>query len=105
MRSCKMKNSIIISGLSALISFILLSCSSGGPSAPTLDSKNQSTHDPLAWSDTDRADTHYLWGYYLLYLNPEIGDFEVMPVRNITGHWNVLKWLEQAPCTDCLKIV
>ncbi|HEX9745970.1 MAG TPA: hypothetical protein VGB30_11145 [bacterium] len=48
---------------------------------------------------------HQLWGYYLLYINPDdFSDFEIVKVRSVAGHWNVVQWLEQFPCSNCLQI-
>jgi hypothetical protein len=29
---------------------------------------------------------------------------EVIPLRQVAGHWNVLKFLEQGPCTNCVSV-
>ncbi len=47
---------------------------------------------------------HYLWNYHLIYVNLRENEFEVIPVRQVADHWNILGFLEQGPCTDCLKI-
>jgi len=62
---------------------------------PALEGTNPSVHSA----------NHYLWGYYLFYVNPESNGIEVVPVREVADHWNVLKWLEQGPCTNCVSIV
>ena len=54
---------------------------------------------------TDRTGGHYLWGYYLFIHDPGENSLRSIPVRNVGTHWNVLKWLEQGPCTSCVSIV
>ena len=31
-------------------------------------------------------------------------EFEIIPFRTAEMHWNALKWLEQGPCTNCVKL-
>ncbi len=47
---------------------------------------------------------HYLWAYHMIYVDPVELKFEILPVRLTTGHLNVLKFLEQGPCTDCVAL-
>ena len=47
---------------------------------------------------------HYLWAYSLVAVDAERKKVEVIPVREAGIHWNVLSWLEQGPCTDCLRL-
>ncbi len=51
------------------------------------------------------ASSRYLWGLYQIVIDPQHWKAEVAPDRQGQIHWNTLKWLEQAPCTNCLKIV
>jgi len=94
-----------ISVLSILLALFLVSCSGGGPTIPQLSSNEESAIKHQTDVDAHRQNTHSLLGYYLIYLNPADLESEVVPVRSVAGHWNALKWLEQAPCTDCLKLV
>jgi hypothetical protein len=48
--------------------------------------------------------SHYLWGYYRVSIDPEKLIAEIVPFRSTTGHNNVLKFLEQGPCTTCFKL-
>ncbi len=91
--------------LALLLPALICGCSgSDSPSAPTLpDEAEYADSHPV----TSRAGNHSLWLYSLIYIdasNPEEIEFEIVPVRKTSIHWNVLSWLEQAPCTDCLKI-
>lgn len=47
---------------------------------------------------------HQLWGYYDILLDPDASVYEVFPRRDLVTHYNVLKYLEVSPCTNCLKV-
>jgi hypothetical protein len=47
---------------------------------------------------------HFLWSYQLVYIDPAVKTTEILPVRLAATHWNILQWLEQKPCANCLKI-
>ena len=51
------------------------------------------------------ADSHQLWGYYLIEVSEDHQKAEVMPLREVAQHFNALFWLETSPCTDCVKIL
>ncbi|MFH1676635.1 MAG: hypothetical protein ABIC40_06375 [bacterium] len=53
---------------------------------------------------TDSSGNHYLWGYYLVKIDPETMESEIVPVRQAETHLNVVKYLEQGTCKDCFKI-
>jgi len=60
-----------------------------------------STTDAIA---APYANNHYLWAYYTISIDPVTLEVEVLPNRQVADHWNILNWIEQAPCTDCLSI-
>ncbi len=41
----------------------------------------------------------------MIVVDPEEKGFEIVPLRQVASHWNVVLWLEQAPCTDCMNIL
>jgi len=90
---------ILILGM--LLTAVLSGCSgSGNPGFP---GSTQLTHQ-----NTNQQTSHYLWAYNLVHVRrSETGNIEVevIPVRQSLGHWNVLFWTEQLPCTDCMKIL
>lgn len=47
---------------------------------------------------------HYLLAFEGIFVDPLSGHFKIIPLRDAEIHWNVLKFLEQGPCTDCVKI-
>jgi len=61
--------------------------------------------EPSAESGNDNGQAgHYLWGFYWIACDPAKDIIEVVPSRQVSGHWNVLKWLEQGPCLNCVSI-
>jgi len=51
--------------------------------------------------------SHSLLSYNLIGVDatdPDNIRYEIIPVRIASGHMNVLSWLEESPCDDCLKI-
>ncbi len=93
--------------LAFLLAVIICGCSgTNSPSSPTLPDEVESTPGTTAdaQSMTSQAGNHYLWAYHFVYVNPEENEFEIVPIRQTSIHWNVLSWLENGPCTNCLKI-
>jgi hypothetical protein len=85
-----------------LIAGWLLGCSgSGGPVTPSQPGQCLAqTQIPFS----GQSPGHFLWALYLVRIDGEHKLAEAIPVRQADTHWNVLKWLEQAPCTDCLEV-
>ncbi|HDS29930.1 MAG TPA: hypothetical protein ENN67_02680, partial [Firmicutes bacterium] len=53
----------------------------------------------------NRAESNrYLWGYWMVKIDEASLSAEIIPIRNLEGHYNVLKFLEQGPCVNCFKI-
>jgi len=48
--------------------------------------------------------SHNLRGLFNIEIDPVTLEYEIAPARLGATHWNVLKWLETGPCTDCVKI-
>lgn len=91
--------------------FAGVGCSSGGGvSQPVMTGLNgQGGNSPQvidSGREPGRFDPtgHSLWGFYRIRVDPTRDVTEIVPVRDASIHWNVLKWLEQGPCTTCLKI-
>ena len=55
-------------------------------------------------SVVENAQYHYLWLYQEVLVDPVTLDFEIIPTRVPSGHWNILTWLENGPCTNCFKL-
>jgi hypothetical protein len=80
----------------------MMSCSgakSPDPIAPSSDNPA-----PLTQSSNTDPNTHYLWGYYIVRINPTDLSSEIIPIRLAASHMNVLQFLEQAPCANCFKL-
>jgi hypothetical protein len=87
-------------GLVVLALLAVLSCSkASAPLEPPVIPQAQQT-DVQAQSTS-----HQLWFYALLYIDPATMQIEVIPSRVVMDHWNVLKWLEKGPCTNCVSII
>jgi len=80
---------------------VVLGCSgNSNPQSPDLIPDNL-TADLLSGSfDSNRQ----LWGYYNLFFNEDGELEEILPLRAVADHWNVLYWLEYSPCTDCFRV-
>jgi len=88
----------ILAGVIAILMIMMLGCSSE-------HSQSSDPVTPQLSSQTEIQEAgHYLWAYYQGYVNPEEDIFELTPVRQAADHWNVLKFLESGPCTNCVKI-
>jgi len=97
---------------------MLVSCAAGGPAGPAASNDAlipttppitaQSNVSPDGSSGTRGpvlSPNHYLWGYYLFYVDPQKDEIEIVPVRELQIHLNVLGWLEKGPCTNCVSVV
>jgi len=87
---------------------LTLSCSGSIPTEPpqspdSIIENNPSDLTPVV-NTADVESGHYLWMFHEIYVNEDHTDFEIATLREVTGHWNVLKFLEQGPCYNCFKI-
>jgi len=79
---------------------LTIGCSSGNSdSIPTTPSSNESERTSAAYENN-----HVLWAYGLIDVDPSTLEVEVIPVRDVQAHWNVLQFLEQWPCNDCFRL-
>jgi len=89
-----------------ILLLLAVGCSSGRgsapPTVPAIDESGLAAADDLAASAADY--NRYLWSYHLIKVDPSTNEFEVIPARQILGHWNVIQFLEQGPCTTCLNL-
>jgi hypothetical protein len=90
-----------------ILALAAISCSKpGDPSVPSVGSHD--SYENLAIKD-GRMDTgnHQLWSYNLITFdttNIDNVQAALIPIRQTETHWNVVKFLEQSVCIDCLKI-
>jgi len=82
------------------IMLFALGCSSGGtnPTAPE-DTGNMAAVDI---SDSMLPEGRVLWGAYKLGIDPVEMTIEVIPNRELAGHWNVKSFLLPPTCYDCM---
>jgi len=82
---------------------LVMGCgSSGSPAVPDVDAR-----DPLqtvTFSPSPESSNRFLWSAGFIRLGDDPSDFEVIPLRQVSGHWNILKFLEQGPCSNCFSI-
>lgn len=81
--------------------------SSQSPVIPDVQDENSGLPE-LTAQNAEEAAGHYLWGYYLVHVDPTDPDksaISIQPLRQVSNHWNVLKFLEQGPCTNCFRLV
>lgn len=87
--------------LVTVLFFLLNGCSGGAQNPTNPDLPDLST--PLALS-TIQDSSHQLLGYWEVTVDPEAATWEAVPVRVAGIHLNILKFLEEAPCTNCFQI-
>ncbi len=77
------------------------------PSPATIEGQGTdiATTPQVPEGSAEQKPGHWLWAYEQIYIDPGNMEFEVIPQRLVTGHWNVLTWLENGPCTDCFQLV
>jgi PKD repeat protein len=90
----------IITGVLAVLLLLTVSCSGSSP-APMIPV----TPDLTAEAAPTAEAGHYLWAYYQISVDPQKNTYEIVPVREVSDHWNVLKFLEKGPCTTCVTIL
>ncbi len=112
---------VISSSVFLIMMVISLSCSDspGGPHDYGNLAVPGSADDEFAISDemltgpdepdisAQGGENHYLLGYFHVYFTPGdsgVYQTEIVPVRNADIHFNALKWMEEAPCTNCFQL-
>lgn len=90
---------ILLVGMTVLMLAALVSCSGGSSKQ-----ENPIFPDPSPQTVVE-APNNYLLFYYNIYFNPEEDIFEVVPVRQVAEHLNIIRFLENGICTDCFKVV
>ena len=89
----------ILVGMTVLMLAALVSCSGGS-------SKQENPIFPdLSPQTVAEIPNNYLLFYYNIYVNPEEDVFEVVPVRQVAEHLNIIRFLENGICTTCFKVV
>jgi hypothetical protein len=94
------QTTFIVTGFMCLFSFWSLSCARSTNILPILPSQPSQSTDP----QNQPVNSHQLWGYFNIFVDPSSNSNEVVPLRLASDHWNVLKFLDNGPCTNCVKI-
>jgi len=85
--------------------FVMIGCAGGQEGALSDSPLSPETPGLTLGRESDSTESgHQLWAYYMVYVDPEENGIEIVPIRQVTQHYNVVRWLEQKPCSDCLKI-
>jgi len=88
-----------------VIATVLVIYGCSGNDSPVLPSDSASTLLPEEFNrQTHESTTHNLWSISTIYIDPASGKWSVLPVRDASIHWNVLSWLENGPCTNCIQL-
>ena len=86
-----------------LISLVLLvGCGGKSPVMP----ENDETGDNTLRMNIRELDGHNkkLWSFGLIMVNDDHTQFDYVPVRSADFHFNALKFLEDAPCKNCVTV-
>jgi uncharacterized delta-60 repeat protein len=92
-----------------VIEIIICSCAVNSSQPITPDEANsvsELTGNAEISIDSGEA-SHYLLAYNFIYVDPDYPGgpkVEIIPVRVVGIHLNILKFLEDGPCTNCFKI-
>ena len=89
----------VIAGALLITLIATVSCAGGDSSNPV-----PTTPDLTRQVESTEAG-HYLWAYYRISVDPVHNTYEITPFRQVSDHWNVLKFLEKGPCTTCVAIL
>ncbi len=93
---------------------LIVGCSgSGNPSSNPVTNNNPpgtqdtslTTGNSVPETDTGGWTGHYLWSFQQIWVDPVNLEYEIIPDHSTAGHWNILTWLENGPCTDCFSVV
>lgn len=102
---------IVQTNLTRILTIIILvllvsGCSgNGSPLEPEVCAPPEGDLQLTGESVSESGDqSRYIWAYYNIMIDPDEGKLEVVTPRQITGHWNVLRFLDKTPCGDCLKL-
>jgi len=95
--------------ITGIVLLLAVSCSDGGhiagPIGPTTGIEGASGADSgLIAGAGEEVGWHYLWAYHLVFFDPANNSMQLVPIRQSDAHWNVIKFLEQEPCADCINI-
>ena len=83
------------------ILIIPVGCSGGHSGGSPLSTPVSDIRD----SPASGAGGHFLIGYWDAYIPDSHDSMEIVPGRSNSIHLNIRKLLEEAPCTDCFKVV
>ncbi len=81
-----------------IVSVLLVSCGrSDSPISPSPDL-------PAIQHSESSDSGHHLLSYYIISVDFAQDKIELIPLRQVADHWNILGFLENGPCTTCVNI-
>jgi len=89
----------------AIAAAMSLGCSGGHVSDPVAPGNSPQSISTIQAVTGQAQDNRYLIGFYNIAYDPETNSAEVIPVRDVAKHFNVLKFLETAPCAGCVQVM
>jgi len=89
--------------LTFVVLILLAGLSFTGCSAKT-DPIAPPTSHPGESSSAEHRNSRIIWGIWDAHWSVDTNSIEMVPRRDSQVHFNTLAWLEQAPCSDCLKV-
>jgi PKD repeat protein len=106
-----MRRSLVGIFITAILGVSILGCNSNSSAiSPELSYPNdpqtsQNGENPALSNMAEAAASpHQILSLSQVYFNPADETFELVPFRLPELHLNILKWLDEAPCADCIKI-
>jgi len=96
-----MRKIILQVGITLLLMLVMVGCGGGNPASPGLDPDN------LTDGNHNGDFVHngrYTWGEYEITLDTGTMTWEIVPMRSLEVHYNVLQMLEGWGCLNCVTI-
>jgi len=97
------KEGIYMNRIQIILAFVILlafvGCSSGKSPVTPVTSPDQASRN------SGNKSNRTIWGYWTISIDPDSETIEIVPDREAGLHFNVVRLLEVAPCTDCLSII
>lgn len=90
-----MTKTIVSFAIIAIMALVMLGCSQAQPLLT--EPSNEVTR-------VSELESHVMWGYYHLYIDPAALTVEVVPARQVSKHANVKPFVTPPACMDCLKV-
>jgi len=88
-----------------LVAMSVSACAAGDDIGSVADPIQPQVYTPYSNSEQSFDSGRMLWGIWDGWISEDRSDIEMIPVRGASFRLNVVGFLEQTPCTDCLQLV